>query len=119
MEKRRYERLIRDLKVSYMIIAEVDKTPFEFGNSQLLDISKTGLAMLVDEPVPTRMLLQLQMHLPEHPAGLIVLGKTVYCKPEEELGLYRVGIRFVGIVQPDLETDLDELQRSIDSQIAP
>jgi len=74
-----------------------------------------GLAMMVDEPVQPHLLLQLQLHIAGRPSSLIVLGKTVYCRPVEELGMYRVGIQFVGIVQPDLTKALDELERFLDS----
>lgn len=110
MDKRRYERFLRDLKVSYTVLSKVDSTPFEFGNSVTRDISRTGLALQVDEPIPVPILLQLQICVPSRPYGLFVLGKSVYCSPEEEHGMYRVGIKFVGMLPPDLEHVLEEVR---------
>jgi hypothetical protein len=114
VDKRRYERLPRDLQLSYTIIAKVDSTPFEFGNSVMSDISRSGLAMLVDMPIPVPMLLQLQLRVPNRPTSTFVLGKSIYCVPVEEVGMYRVGIRFVGILPSDMEDILDELRGSED-----
>jgi hypothetical protein len=109
-DKRRYQRFLREVKVSYTILSKVDSTPFEFGDSVTLDISRSGLALLLDEPVPVPILLQLQLRVPSRAYGLFVLGKAVYCAPVEEIGMYRVGIKFVGILPPDLETVLEEVQ---------
>jgi hypothetical protein len=98
------------LKVTYTVLSKVDSTPFEFGDSMTLDISRTGLALLLDEPIPVPILLQLQLRVPTRPYGLFVLGKSVYCTPVEEIGMYRVGIKFVGILPPDLEQVLEEVQ---------
>jgi len=112
VDKRRAQRVVSELKVSYTIIAKVDSTPFEFGNSMMCDISRAGLAMLVDMPVPVPMLLQMQLSIPTRPSGLFVLGKSVYCVPVEELGMYRVGVKFVGILPSDLEEIIREFQGS-------
>jgi len=110
MEKRNYQRILRDLKVSYTIIAEVDNTPFEFGNSVMIDVSRTGLAMIVDEPIPVPMLLQLQLSVPNRPSGLFLLGKSIYCVPVEDIGMYRIGIKFVGLLPPELDIVLNEFR---------
>ena len=114
MDQRRFKRFLRDLKVTYTVLSKVDSTPFEFGDSVTLDISRTGLALLLDEPIPVPILLQLQLRVPTRPYGLFVLGKSVYCSPVEEIGMYRVGIKFVGILPPDLEQVLDEVQTTND-----
>ena len=114
LDKRHHQRLLKDLKISYTIIAKVDSTPFEFGNSLMVDISRMGVAMLVDEPIAVPMLLQLQLRVPSFPSGLLVLGKSLYCLPIEEVGMYRVGIKFVGMLPPGLEDALDELRVSED-----
>jgi len=114
VDQRRFKRFLRDLKVTYTVLSKVDSTPFEFGDSVTLDISRTGLALLLDEPIPVPILLQLQLRVPTRPYGLFVLGKSVYCSPVEEIGMYRVGIKFVGILPPDLEQVLDEVQTTND-----
>jgi len=110
LEKRRFKRFLRDLKVTYTVLSKVDSTPFEFGNSVTIDISRTGVSLLVDEPLPVPILLQLQLSVPTRPYGLFILGKTVYCSPSEDTGMYRVGIKFVGILPPDLEKILREVE---------
>ena len=77
MNKRRYDRFLKDLKVSYTVLSKVDSTPFEFGNSTTCDISRTGLSLQVDEPIPVPILLQLQICVPTRAYGLFVLGKSV------------------------------------------
>ena len=110
MEKRHSQRLENDIKISYNIIAKVDSTPFEFGNSVMCDVSRTGLSMLVDMPIPVPMLIQMQLNVPHRPTSVFVLGKSIYCVPVEELGMYRVGVKFVGLLPPDLETAFEALR---------
>jgi len=110
VEKRRYQRFVKEVKISYTVLSKVDSTPFEFGDSLTLDISRSGLSLLMDEPIPVPVLLQLQLRIPTRPYGLFVLGKTVYCTSLEEIGMYRVGIKFVGILPPELEVVLEEVQ---------
>ena len=112
MEKRRYQRLPSDIKLSYTIIARVDSTPFEFGNSVTIDIGPTGLAMLVDEPIPIPMLLQLQIRPPGSASSLFLLGKSTYCTPVEDIGMYRVGIKFVGMLPPEMDSLIQEIRGS-------
>ena len=110
MDKRRYQRFLKELKVTYTILSKVDSTPFEFGESVTLDISRAGLALLLSEPIPVPILLQLQLCVPSRPYGLFVLGKSVYCTPLGGIDMYRIGIKFVGILPPDLEQVLDEVR---------
>ncbi len=112
VEKRRYERFLKEVHVSYTVLSKVDSTPFEFGNSVTLNISRTGLSLLLTQPMPVPVLLQLQLRLPNRPYGLFVLGKTVYCTPMEEINMYRVGIKFVGILPPELEMVLEDVKDS-------
>lgn len=110
MEKRRYERFLKKVKVSYTILSKVDSTPFEFGDAVTIDISRGGLALLLDEPVPVPGLLQLHLRVPRAPFGLFVLGKTVHCLPVQDIGMYRVGIKFVGLLPSDLQKALEEME---------
>ncbi|MCX8038223.1 MAG: PilZ domain-containing protein [Candidatus Sumerlaeia bacterium] len=112
IEKRRYERFLKEVHVSYTVLSKVENTPFEFGNSVTLNISRTGLLLLLPEPMPVPVLLQLQLRLPNRPFGLFVLGKTVYCSRMEEINMYRVGIKFVGILPPELESVLEDVKDS-------
>ena len=112
MDKRQGKRVAKDFKISYTLIASADVTPFEFGDSVMTDISRAGLAMLVKSPIPVGMLVQMQLAVPSTDSSLFVLGKTMYCKALEEIGMYRVGIKFVGIQPPDLSEALEELRRT-------
>jgi len=110
LDKRRYQRFLKELQLSYTILSKVDSTPFEFGDAVTLDISRAGLSLLLSEPIPVPILLQLQLRVPSRPYGLFVLGKSVYCMPAEDSDMYRVGIKFVGILPPDLEQVLNEVR---------
>ncbi len=110
LEKRRYRRFLKELKISYTVLSKVDSTPFEFGNSITVDISRSGLSFLLDEALPVPILLQIQLRMPSRPYGIFVLGKTAHCKALEDIGMYRIGIKFVGILPPELETALNEVQ---------
>ena len=111
-EKRQGERVVKDLKISYTLIASVEVTPFEFGDSVMTDISRAGLAMLAESPIPVGMLLQMRLLVPSTNLSLFVLGRTVYCRAMEKIGKYRVGIRFVGLLPQDLEEVLNEFRRT-------
>jgi c-di-GMP-binding flagellar brake protein YcgR len=110
VEKRQHERLVKKIKVTYTVLSKVDSTPFEFGEAVTVDISSGGLSLLVQVAVPVPSLVQLHLRMPLRPYGMFVLGKVVYCAPVEEIGMHRVGVKFVGLLPADLESALNEVQ---------
>lgn len=110
MEQRRHDRLVKEIKVSYSVLSKVDSTPFEFGEAVTVDIGSGGLSILVDERLGVPSLLQLHLHLPRRPLGMFALGKTVYCNPVEDIGMFRAGIKFVGLLPTDLAKALKEIE---------
>jgi len=110
VEKRRHERFLKKVRISYTLLSKVDSTPFEFGDAVTIDISRGGLSLLLKEPVPVPGLLQLHLRVPRALYGLFVLGKTVHCTPVEDIGMYRVGIKFVGLLPDDLEKALTDME---------
>lgn len=101
-DKRACERLRREYKISYATLSRIQIEPMEFGNATTMDISTNGLSLLVDEPVAVPILIQARLFVPGEASEIFVLGKTVYCSPIEGRDIFRVGVKFVGILPGDL-----------------
>jgi hypothetical protein len=103
MPDKRYEdRMNKNLQISYATLSNIAVEPFEFGNTVTTDISSRGLSLVTDEPIDTPVLLQAKIHIPGDRRGLILLGRTVYCNPLEDSDVYRVGIKFIGLLPGEL-----------------
>ena len=101
-DKRDVDRFSRTLQISYTTLSRIGVEPYEFGNTTTTDISSRGLSLITDEPIDIPILLQARIHFPGDHRGLILLGRTVYCNPLEDSDVYRVGVKFIGILPDDL-----------------
>lgn len=104
--KRRYERCLCHVKITYTILSANDATPFEYGVTSSRDLSEGGVCIETDRPVPVPILMQLNLSIPVRPFHLLVLGKAVRCIPSEG-GLHEVGVKFVGILPSNFRQILD------------
>ena len=83
-DRRAFKRFAQTLKVSYTVLSGIGATPFEYGVAETVDISRSGLKIVVEEEIAAPMLVQLNITVPTRAYGLFVLGKAVYCTPREE-----------------------------------
>ena len=107
-EKRVYPRFLRELKVSYTLLSSMDATPFEFGETISRDISQSGICLLTNEKVQVPILIQMNIQIPTRKYGIIVLGKTAWCEFDASCSKYRIGVKFVGLLPPDLNHIIDK-----------
>ena len=101
-KQRAFPRYPLEFKVSYTLLSSMDATPFEYGETITQDISQSGACLLTKEKVQVPILIQLNIQIPSRKYGIIVLGKTVWCSLDEQIKQYRVGVKFVGLLPPDL-----------------
>ena len=110
-EKRAYPRFLRKLKVSYTLLSSMDATPFEFGETISRDISQSGICLLTNEQVQVPILIQMNVQIPTRKYGIIVLGKTAWCNFDTSCNKYRVGVKFVGLLPPDLDYIIEKSKK--------
>jgi hypothetical protein len=72
-----------DLSISLRFATfQDDKDESILESAETADISRTGLQLSLHKPIPL-------------PSYLLLLGKSVWCRPEEG-GLHRAGVQFLG-----------------------
>ena len=111
-ERREFERYMQLLKVSYSILAGEAATPYEFGECITLDISRKGVKLRLAQQLKTPSLVQLYIRVPNRSYGIFVLGKVLYCRPlkvEDSEDGWEAGIKFVGLLPPDLDQFITQI----------
>ena len=83
-----------------------DKDESILESAETVDISRTGLQLSLHKPIPLPSYLKIAVRLPERSAPLLLLGKSVWCRPEEG-GQYRAGVQFLGHIDPAFFAFLD------------
>lgn len=108
LERRSEKRHGIQLTVSYSTLSTAGDTPVEFIGCITIDACRQGVSLLVDEPMSVPILLRLQLYIPGFFFGLPAVCRAVYCTAKNELGLYRMGLEFVGDVSCELRCLLSE-----------
>lgn len=112
VERRGFKRFIQQLKVSYTVLSGIGATPFEYGVAETVDISRSGVRLVVDDIIEAPMLVQMHIHVPNRSYGLFVMGKLIFCRGvQNKKANYEVGIKFVGLLPADLEEILREVEK--------
>ena len=111
-ERRTFPRTEYKLKVAYTILSHVDATPYEFGETITKDISRSGVRLLLQEPIKVPQLVQLRISIPKHSHDIFILSKTVHCELIESEHIWEAGFKFVGLLPPNLEQFLEEKKRA-------
>ncbi len=90
MEKRRFVRVRKDARVRYRLISEGKQRD----DLEAKNISGGGLMLQLNEELPIRSKLMLQVTVPSSPVPLLTMGRVVWVKRGEERGIYNTGISF-------------------------
>ena len=67
------------------------------------DVSRSGLSMIVRQVLPVPSMLKLIIELPKHRVPLQVLAKSISCTMTQIPGVYRLGVKFIGLLPQELE----------------
>jgi len=97
IEKRAHFR--RSLQADAAI---ADVTGDGWNQVQLLDISRSGVALISKEALEAGLSRALRFSLPDSAKRINVVGKVAHCTPHTYLGGYRVGIQFSRIHEDDI-----------------
>jgi hypothetical protein len=61
-----------------------------------LDISVSGVQMVIDEPIDAGHVIKMDIFLPDEEVPLTTFGRVEWCKKDESIiGIYMVGINFM------------------------
>lgn len=107
--RRRHERYLCKLKITYTVIEANDSTPIEYHVAHSKDFSESGICIYTEHRLEAPVLVQLNITIPVRPFHLLILGKALWCEEASgEDGLYEAGIKFVGILPPDFHNLVNE-----------
>lgn len=109
MDKRKYERYLCNLRMTYTILSSVDSTPFEYGVAHSKDLSEAGVCIFTEHNIKVPILMQLNINLPMRPFHLLILAKALRCAKLTDSDLFEVGLKFVGILPPEFKRLVSEL----------
>ena len=74
-ERRRFVRLDKNVEVSYWVLTSPD--PFQ---TQTANMSAGGLCLTLDEPLPPRTPLAVEIRLPNRDRPITCVGEVVWCE---------------------------------------
>ena len=111
-EKGKNKRWPHTVEASYSPILGIGTEPDKFKKCQALDISAGGLSILTTEEIKVLQLLQLRVPLSDKLPTLIALGEASYCCAVKHTNLFKVGIRFVGLLPENLDEIIQKIKES-------
>jgi len=90
MERRKFPRINIATNVSYAVVIP----DYEKGTTK--DISEGGMCLEMKRKVAIGTILRLEFDLPgDNPEHIEALGRVMWQKPGETLGVYATGIKFL------------------------
>jgi len=90
------------------------ETPGLLGNrlaGETIDVSTSGLGLILDQDVPVGCTLDVRVTLKDDPKRYSLSGKVRWCKPAEEKGKFAVGVALHE--RTDIETDLEAWKKTL------
>lgn len=113
-ERRDHTRFLSSLHSRMTIINPFNERESTTVGGLTRDVSRSGLALLTHQMVPVPTMLRIEMTWPHQSTPLSALGKTLSCTLTPMTNVYRVGVKFVGLLSDKLEKSLAECD--IDSE---
>lgn len=108
-ERRRDRRHHIRFGASYANPSNGECTHAEFVGCCAIDVSRKGLSLFVDDPVPVPAVLCVQLYLPGLYFGSAARCRSVHCSTDSQTGMYRLGLEFVDYVPTDLRQLINEI----------
>lgn len=102
--KRVRERHTLSLPVMYANLTRPGAVTYSYQQTSTLDISSSGVALVLNEDFNEDDLVQVVVLLPDSPHVVTALAKTVWSNKDEQTNTYHAGMQFV-----QSSPDLDEI----------
>jgi len=99
LDRRSNPRYPQAVSLRYASYQDDETTRTAIGAAETIDVSGGGIQLKVSEPVKVPAYVQVALRLGNATAPIVLLGKTVWCRPDPE-GDHRAGIQFLGHVDP-------------------
>jgi CheY-like chemotaxis protein len=106
--RRRFSRFRMALDTHCILI-----NPFTNQESRSLaglirDVSRSGASMLVRQVLPVPSMMKLIVELPQSHQSIPMLAKSMSCTMTQMQNVYRLGVKFVGLLPPEMEEAIAE-----------
>ncbi len=111
--RREFSRYLFTMETHCILINPFNDSESRPIASIMRDISRSGLAMLVRQVVPVPAMLKVVVQLSGKNQPISMLGKSISCTLTQIPDVYRLGVKFVGLLPKDLETVITEMGRSV------
>jgi hypothetical protein len=97
LDRRQSPRVPYEVSLRYASYQNDDYAQTAIGGASSVDLSNIGMQLALSEPVKVPAYVQVAMRLTKSSAPIILLGKTIWCRPDPQGG-HRAGIQFLGHV---------------------
>ncbi len=87
--------------------------------SIMRDVSRSGMAMLVRQVVPVPAMLRVTVTISDKSAPMTMLAKSISCTLTQIPDVYRLGVKFIGLLPGELERIVNELSARTGDQSHP
>ena len=95
-QRRKEERLIKTLIVSYAVIPSDNTTPFDTGKAITKDISSAGICFIVGDKMGEDLMLQVKIRITDAESWIYMIGKVKNCIYNPQFKKYEIHIKFIG-----------------------
>jgi hypothetical protein len=108
-ELRRSLRARRPLGVTYANLTNSPGPGYQYNKSAIVDLSDTGLGLIVEEKIKKGDLLQVVIQLPVRPFVVTGLAEAIWVRSIAGGTRYRAGLRFVQLTSSLTERVIRQL----------
>lgn len=115
-EDRRVDPRIENPSVLDLKILFASETPGLLGKNisgSTVDISVSGLGLVVDIDVPVKSTLDVRITLKGEFKKYFLSGKVRWCKPSDDDGMYSIGVALHE--RTDVDTDLESWKKELEA----
>ena len=96
-EDRKYRRLEEHIRICYRSLADSGISECVFTK----DIGDAGIKFVTKIPIPERVILEVDISLPDYKDAIKVLGKVKWVKKDESTDGYEIGCEFLEMSEKD------------------
>lgn len=109
--RREYNRYPFSVDTQCILINPFDDTESRPIAALVRDVSRAGLSIIVRQLFPVPSIIRIVFHLPMQQSPVNMLAKSVSCTLTQISGVYRLGVKFIGLLPENMEDSINHMPR--------
>ncbi len=101
--RRRHCRFSFNMETHCSLINPFDDSEGRPVAALMRDVSRSGLSMIVRQLLPVPSMIKLIIELPRQHTPIQILAKSISCTLTQIPGVFRLGVKFIGLLPQELE----------------